>query len=106
MTEKLEAWQANVMTYIEVKESCRNTVSIVFERNEANLQMISNEHIIKLYFSKIFMLAQEKIVVLSTDAFVREETGSKVRRQEDTIMMTKITIEIIEERNLLEAKFA
>ncbi len=68
--------------------------------------MVSNEHIIKLYFSKIFMLGQDKIVVLATDSFVREETGSKVKKQKDTIMMTKITIEIIEDRNLLEAKFA
>lgn len=56
LTEKLEAWQSNVMTYIGVKESCRNTISIVFEKDEVNLQMVNNEHIIKLYVSKIFKL--------------------------------------------------
>lgn len=56
LTQKLDVWQANVTTYIEVKESCRNTISIVFEKDDANLQMVNNEHIIKLYFSKLFQL--------------------------------------------------
>lgn len=104
---KFETYQRNVATYIEVKESNRNTISIVFDASDSNQSMI-NESIIKLYLSKVYKLTQDKIQVLSTNNFVKEaiSKNGRIRKQDDEVVMTKILVEIVEDRERLEAKQA
>ncbi len=95
-------------TYVEIRESNRNTISLVFDPTESNQQMI-NESILKLYLSKIYRIPVEKFRLLSTQNFVKELANqplNKVKRQPEEIVMTKILIEIVEEREMLESKSA
>ena len=72
----------NVVSYIDVRESTRSTVSLVFEVNERTQQMI-NESILTIYMSKVYNLPKEKLKVLSSTNFTKNiDHDSKSLRKE------------------------
>ena len=108
---RFEAYQTNVSSYIQIKESNKNTISLVFDPNEANPSMLS-ESILKLYLQKVYRLPQDKFRLLSSRNIVKEVmkptsgATSKVKKAVEEVVMAKILIEIVDDGESLESKSA
>ena len=107
---KFEAYQTNVSSYIQIKESNKNTISLVFDPNEANPSMLS-ESILKLYLQKVYRLPQDKFRLLSSRNIVKEvlkpfKETQKVKKAAEEVVMAKILIEIVDDGESLESKSA
>lgn len=66
-----------------------------------------NENILKLYLSKIYQIEPQMFRLLSSQNFCKVSLqDSKVKKQKDELVMTKILMEVVEPKDKLEAKSA